>query len=61
MTQVKTDIESKKAEIESIENRRDKIMGELEQCNNQVTSYKSKLDHATDEFNTHQQAHNSIL
>ena len=36
MTQVKTDIESKKAEIESIENRRDKIQGELEQCNSQV-------------------------
>ena len=39
MMQIKTDIEGKKAEIESIEKRRDKIGGELEQCNNQVASY----------------------
>jgi len=54
MTQIKTDIESKKAEIESIENRRDKIQGELDACNNQVSSYKTKLNHANEEFTNHQ-------
>ena len=34
MAQIKTDIESKRGEIESIVKRRDKISGELEQCNN---------------------------
>ena len=46
MTQIKTDIESKKAEIESIEKRRDKIAGEVESCNNQVNSYRAKQEQA---------------
>ena len=46
MTQIKTDIESKKAEIESIQKLRSKIQGELDQSNSYVSSYKQKLDHA---------------
>jgi len=47
MTQIKTDIESKRAEIESIEKRRDKIAGELGQSESQVNSYKQQLDHVS--------------
>ena len=53
MTQIKTDIESKKAEIDSIEKRRDKIMGELEQCDNQANSFQTKLDDARKEYAEH--------
>ena len=53
MTQIKTDIESKKAEIDSIEKRRDKIMGELEQCENQANSFQTKLDDARKEYAEH--------
>ena len=61
MTQIKTDIESKKAEIESIEKRRDKIAGELEQCNNQVGSYKSQLEHVKEHHMSLKEQFNSIL
>ena len=53
MTQIKTDVESKKAEIESIEKRRDKITGELEQSQSQVASYRAKLEHAQEQHRQH--------